>query len=250
MRNTVFVKTSNIERFLNGITAVEERGAAEACLLLITGKPGLGKTRAGQWWAMQQNAVYLRAKTTWTPRRAQADLYAQLGGGELNPSKSAFSQILDLIAKDPPPVILDEAEHTLHDSRVLESFRDLSDLLEFPLILIGMDAVKSKIGRLEQISSRIVKVVEFQPLTLEDVRLCCDEMAEIGVAEDLAGEIHRQCDGKIRGVLNAIRVIERFAALNGMDSAALADLHGIELVHDWTARKPQLVNGNGKGKRK
>ena len=61
-----FVNTSNTGRFLTGLKAVQNRGAEEACLMVVDGQPGLGKTTNIQWWATQTNSVFLRAKKQWT----------------------------------------------------------------------------------------------------------------------------------------------------------------------------------------
>ncbi|MBW7998375.1 MAG: AAA family ATPase [Candidatus Glassbacteria bacterium] len=248
MRTTVFTKTSNVERFLAGITEVEKRGAAEACLMLVEGKPGLGKTMVARWWAVQQGAVYLRAKTTWTPNRALANLITELGGSASGYRSDLFNDALTLMARDetPPAVVLDEVEHTLHDSKVLETFRDLSDLLEFPLVLIGMEGIGRRLDRHEQISSRIARRVKFEPATLEDTALCVKEKAEVAMAEDLVAELHRLSKGKIRSVLNGIALVENIARRNGWKEVKLADLRGLELIHDWRAMRPGLVNRNGK----
>jgi hypothetical protein len=40
----LFVRTSNYERFSAGVAAVENRGAAEAGMMLVFGQPGYGKS--------------------------------------------------------------------------------------------------------------------------------------------------------------------------------------------------------------
>ncbi|MCE7915839.1 MAG: ATP-binding protein, partial [Nitrosomonas sp. PRO4] len=77
MKN-VFVKTSNFEKFQEGLTAVEGRGAAESSLLLVTGEAGYGKSETVDQWAVQVGAAYLRAKTDWTPRYFLTELAEHL----------------------------------------------------------------------------------------------------------------------------------------------------------------------------
>lgn len=69
-----FVETSNVLRFRKSITAVEERGASETCLIVVDGLPGLGKTTTLQNWVAQNDSVYLRAKSSWTPNWMLAEL--------------------------------------------------------------------------------------------------------------------------------------------------------------------------------
>ena len=56
----IFVQTSNVNRFLAAVAALEGRGAPEASLCLVQGDAGLGKTKTGAWWAVQQEAVRVR----------------------------------------------------------------------------------------------------------------------------------------------------------------------------------------------
>ena len=65
MKNA-FVETGNVKRFQTALTALERRGAAEACLMVVDGLPGLGKTTALYRWATQTGAIYVRAKKEWT----------------------------------------------------------------------------------------------------------------------------------------------------------------------------------------
>ncbi|SCD23523.1 phage major tail tube protein [Brucella inopinata] len=62
-----FVETANVKRFLGALSALEQRGAQEACLVVIDGQPGLGKTTTLKHWVAQNGCVYLRAKKEWSP---------------------------------------------------------------------------------------------------------------------------------------------------------------------------------------
>ena len=57
-----FVKTKNVKHFLTGIANLSTRGAQEACLMIVDGQPGLGKTSTVNWWAVRNECIYLRAK--------------------------------------------------------------------------------------------------------------------------------------------------------------------------------------------
>ena len=73
-----FVKTRNAKGFMSALTKLEARGAEEACLMVVDGQPGLGKTATVQWWAVQNGAVFLRAKKEWSPRWMLRELLEEL----------------------------------------------------------------------------------------------------------------------------------------------------------------------------
>ncbi|KIO49625.1 AAA family ATPase [Nitrosospira sp. NpAV] len=242
-----FVKTSNYERFRTGITAVETRGAAEASLLLITGEAGYGKSATVDQWAISQGAAYLRAKVEWTPRYFMTELAESLKLDSRGRAKDIFARIAGFLGGQQIPLVIDEIEHCLRDNAlVLEAIRDLSDLTEVLVVLVGMEQVQAKIARHAQISSRIAKVVTFLPATLEDVRLTCRQLADVEIAEDLVAEIHQQSGGRMREIMNAIATCERHASRNSANKIALADMAGQTLTHDWQARRPRLIKAGAR----
>lgn len=241
-----FVKVSNYKRFRAGITAVENRGAAEAGWMLITGEAGHGKSATVDNWAAETGAVYLRAKVEWTPSYFFHELAQRLGVDTHGRPKHLFSRLLATVGQQQIPIVIDEVEHALRDNAaVLEGLRDLTDLTETPAILIGMEQAQTKISRHLQISSRIAQVVTFQSATQDDVRLTCTELSEVAIADDLCAEIHRQSAGRMRELLNAIATVERTALRNGQKQVALADMVGQVLTHDWQARRPRAVRLTG-----
>ena len=241
-----FVKTSNYELFRTGITAVENRGAAEASLMLVMAEAGYGKSATVDQWAIQNGAAYLRAKEEWTPNWFMNELAENLKIDSRGRAKDVFARIAGYIGGNNVPIVIDEVEHCLKDgARVLEAVRDLSDLTEVLVILVGMDQVQARIARHKQISSRIAKVIEFKPASMEDVLLTCKQLAEVEIADDLCAEIHRQSAGRMREIMNAIATVENTAKRNSATKVSLADMAGQSLTHDWQARRPRVVGKVG-----
>jgi DNA transposition AAA+ family ATPase len=240
----LFVKNiSNYERFRTGMTAVETRGAAEASLMLVTGPAGFGKSQTVDYWAVQNNAAYLRAKVEWTPRYFMTELAETLKIDSRGRAKDIFGRIAGVLGGQQIPLVIDEVEHCLrNNAEVLEAVRDLSDLTEVTVILVGMDQVQAKIARHAQISSRIAKVVEFAPATPEDVTELCKQLAEVSIESDLVAEILRQSGGRVREIMNAIAIVEQTANRNGKKNASMKDMAGQALTHDWQARRPRVVS--------
>lgn len=250
MKN-LFAMTSNADRFLAAMKALEKRGASEASWVLLTGLPGLGKTELVEWWAAHKDALYLRAKSAWTPRAAMAELAERLGIAPSKKSVELFGQIIGVLGRSPTPLVVDEIEHCLRDAKVLEVFRDLSDLTEIPVIIVGMDAVRTAIQRHEQISSRIHQVVDFLPATPDDVRLMADTLIDgpLTLADDLIAKIHAESEGRYRLIMDALAEIERHAKRSQLTRVSAADFPA-KLTHDWrlrVARRPGKPDKSGKG---
>lgn len=246
MKN-VFVKTSNYERFQEGLAAVEGRGAMESSLLLVTGEAGYGKSETVDQWAIQSGAAYLRAKVGWTPRYFMTELAEHLKVDASGRSKEVFARISGHIGRNQTPLVIDEVEHCMRDhAQVLEAVRDLSDLTEVVVVLVGMEQVQAKIGRYLQISSRVAHVVTFAPATPDDVLLACRQKCEVEVAPELVLEIHRQSKGRMREVMNAIALVEREGRRNGLDRVELKDMGNRPLTLDWQSTRPRLLKTGGR----
>lgn len=245
-----FVKTENYRNFVSAVKAVEQRGAAEAGMMLVYGVPGLGKSHIVSSWAAENGAIFLRANRDWTPRYALSELAAALEIDGRGNSQSLFARLLKPIAANQLPIIIDEAEFTLaNKAAALEKIRDISDRAENTVILIGMGNIQSSIKDYGQISSRIARVVEFKPSTLEDIQAACKQLAEVEMSPELMAEIHRLSGGKMREVLNMIAVVERVAQTNRITKVGIDELAGIPLAHDWQNKAPVTVRQPG-GKRK
>ncbi len=240
------VKTSNYERFRTAITAIEQRGAPEVNMLLVVGEPGFSKSIIVNKWAIDSRAVYLRAKTEWTPMRFLRELAFELGVDRSGRREEIFGRVAAAISKQQIPLVIDEVQHTLaHRARTLEAIRDISDLTETIVVLVAGEArVQDRITLFPQIARRIGKVIDFQAATLEDVERSCKELAEIEIAKDLVEEIHKQSVGQMDRVINAIALVERAAKRNGSKKVHAADFAGKALVHDWQARRPRAMRAS------
>ena len=205
-----FVKTENAKRFRAEIAMLERRGALEAGWLLVTGRPGEGKTKTLHNWAAEVGAVMLTAQANWTVTRMMEALAAKLG---IEPVRGYQAKIAELIGTDDIPIVLDEAQFALHDSAAcMEVLRGITDKSGTILVAVTMDHDVPRFNRREQIGSRFFRRCQFQASTLGDVALAAIQLAEgVEIAPDLIERIHSETGGRMRLVLNAISRVEQIA---------------------------------------
>lgn len=236
-----FVSTSNAEVFLAGLSALESRGAEEACLMVIDGLPGLGKTTVIQWWATQTGSIFLRAKKEWTPAWFLRELLTLVGETPRYSFEKMYQQtieVLTLLATDAErsertfAIVVDEVDHISRNARLLETIRDLSDMLEIPFILVGMGKVRDNLTRFDQISSRVARYVQFQPATLHDVKAMVEQICEVPIGEDLVALLRNEAGGKLREIKEGIKNIERFGKRNAGQTIGIAQMTGQVLLND------------------
>lgn len=226
--------TSNVKRFLGGIAHVDKRGASEASWLAVIGEPGHGKTRTLQWWAVQNKGIYLRAKANWRPHWMLSELAGELLGSEISGSyRTLYLAVLRELGLRGCPIVIDEAWNMLHDMRLFETIRDFSDNVENVIVIGGEDRVTQRLAaRAPQIVSRMTDIVAFKPATLDDVRACCDTLAEVKIDDSLVAEILRQSRGYLREVKNAIAKAETHGKRNAGKPVTAKDMEGVELCRD------------------
>jgi hypothetical protein len=252
MRNA-FVETANVRRFQSALTALERRGATEACLMAVDGRPGLGKTTALHRWAAQTGGIYLRAKKEWTPSWFLNDLLAQFRIAPHHTFQKRFAQALEAmlqaqsqasLKRQTFAVVVDEADHISRKSDLMESIRDFSDMGDIVFVLVGMGKLRDNLVAFPQVASRIAQYVRFETASQEDVRRFFDEICEVPVADDVIAFTTQVTGGMNREVMEAMATVERVgkrhAATPG-NPVSLGHLAGQALVNDRRSGAPIIV---------
>lgn len=248
---TTFVQTTNSKALAKGLSSLARRGASEACLMIVDGEPGLGKTTTLEEFATKKNLTFLRAKTEWTSRWFMQDLLKVLGATPAYRFQAMFQQAIEALAMkmqqanaagEEVAIIIDEADHICARKEVLETMRDISDNLEIPIILVGMGRIRSAItSRFPQIASRVGQYVEFKPATIDDTTALIKGLCEVEVADDLIAYLHKTSLGKFREIKEGIAAIERFGSKQGGQTITLEMMRGLPLLNDRKTGQPILV---------
>ena len=230
---SAFVQTENVKRFLAAVQALEGRGAAEASLMLVVGDAGYGKSRTGEWWALRNDAVHVRVMAAATPHWVLSDIVRELGeSAPAHFNEQLFAQAVGVLARDRRPIVIDEVENALRHMAVIETIRDLSDVCEIPVVLIGREHIRGRLRREKQIWSRVSAIASFAPATEADVGLACDTLAEVAIDPQVVAEIHRQSEGRIREVVKAIANVERIGR-RSKGPVTLAAIGGMTLTQEF-----------------
>ncbi len=248
-----FVETSNYRRFTTALTRLDDRGAREACLVVVDGKPGLDKTATMSRWTAQTGSIYLRAQKGWDYSWFVQELLAELSITTIPRGRRDRFRLmierLDDLATDaalegkPFSLVVDEADLISGKPEVMEAIRGISDLKFLPTILVGMGRLRDNLRRFPQIESRAPNKVEFLPASLEDATLLVRGLSEVPVADDLVEYVWKLSKGFSREMTEAIRAIERFGQRfdPGPGGITRADMIGQAIMNNRETGKPVLV---------
>lgn len=253
-----FVETENYRRFVGALKSLDERGAVEACLVVVDGQPGLGKTTTLSRWVAQTGSVYLRAQKGWDYNWFIKDLLTELGVSyqTIRGKREKFARVLEELqnranraelAGEVFGLVVDECDLVSRRAEIMEAIRGISDLRFLPTILVGMGTLREDLRRFPQIESRAPNKVKFEPSSLQDTSSLIAGLCEVPVAPDLVEFCWRASLGLNREVLDAIKAIERFGNRNeyGPDGVTIADMAGLPIMND-RAHGTQIVVPGGR----
>lgn len=218
--------TENVAQASILLSQLVSRSPAVPGIGLMDGRPGLGKTMATlKLLNNLDNGVYLRAVRLETPTTYLDRLLKELGVRECPRSRMAkFEKVVDVLSREPRVIFLDEADYYMDQPELLETIRDIHDLTNTAIILVGMDKIARKVAGLPQLDSRISARYEFQPAAIDDLRAMVRDLFEDGieVADDLLRRVLTETGGSYRLAAIALENIERKAQVDGVARIDLA----------------------------
>lgn len=234
-----FVIVENHKRLKEAHAQVDRRGAAEAGIVIIKGPYGVGKSEIVERWAVDNRAVFVRCMETWTKRALLDELARILGVDNRGRNSEVQARVIGRLAVDMVPLVFDEADFLIRSTpALLETIRDITDVTGVACFLVAMEGFGVKLAKYGHIASRVARIVEFQPLSLADVKATCDKLCEVQLAPEVIEQVHLQTAGKMRLVLGAISNLEQWAAANGWKKVDVSHVKGKALCLEF---KPEMT---------
>lgn len=202
---------------------VEAANANSPGIGLFSGDAGNGKTTAGGYLFVQADGVLVRCLRADTLGTFLERLAGDLGLEQRQRKADMLNYIVKELALTRRPLFIDEADYLVERTDVLETIRDIYDMANVPIVLIGYAQLPRKVKRLPQLFSRIAQHVEFRKADMDDIVTMADSLVDrTKISEDLLAELLDVSRGNFRSIHTGLVAIEKFAAANDLPSISLA----------------------------
>jgi len=226
---------TNMSLALRTIMECEEAGPDSSTRIgLLYGFSGYGKTVSAGFVAARTGAAYVAAQSVWSQRTLLEAIAEELG--ITRPARTApnlLRQIIDQLNHEPRHLIIDETDH-LVNKRSVEIIRDIHDSTPIAIMLIGEEALPSKLKEWERFDNRVLIATPAQPASIADAHKLRDHYCtRVRIADDLAELFQARCKGITRRIVTNLRAAQRAAAEEGVG----------EIDARWWGSRP-ILNGD------
>ena len=228
LMHKLFVKTRNVKNFIGLMNNLIDKSNEVPKMGLIYGDPGLGKTQTAVWWATNNDAVYVRAQNKMTCRWLLEKIVYELGESPSRKMADLIEQCITHLRLKPQIIIIDEVDYLINRHRIVETLRDLHDLTGVPIVLIGMQEAKTKLGKYRHLYDRISEIIEFKPFSKDDLDDIVEELSEIKITDE-AKEIFFEKTNRFRQVIKGISLLENLAKTNGLNKIDVKQVKGLTI---------------------
>lgn len=204
----------NVAAFNELVDRTIKRPAHLPGMATFHGFSGFGKTWAAIYATNRHGCRYVEMGQSWTQRKLCSAILAELGMMARGTIADMVDNIVDALATDERPLIIDEADHLVTRGMV-ELVREIHDKSDVPVVLIGEELLPAKLSKFERIHNRMLDWLPAQPADLSDVRHLAQLYApEVLIEDDLLQRIADAAQGRIRRIcVNLERVRERARVL-------------------------------------
>lgn len=224
----LFVKTRNVKNFIGLMNNLIDKSNEVPKMGLVYGNPGLGKTQTAVWWATRNDAVYVRAQNKMTSRWLMEKIVFELGESPSRKMANLMEQCITHLRLKPQVIIIDEVDYLISRCKIVETLRDVHDLTGAPVVLIGMQEAKTKLGKYRHLYDRLSEIVEFKPFSNEDIEVIVEELSEIKITDE-AKEIFFEKTNRFRQIIKGISLLENLAATNGLNKIDVKQVKGLNI---------------------
>lgn len=217
----------NVAAMLTLIETIKGRPQMSSGFGVFSGPSGFGKTVASTFAQNQSDCIYIEVREFWTRKAFCQALLEELGQKPRGTIPDMMREIVRTLGNDiGQTLIIDEADK-LVDKGMIELARDIQEMTNAPVILVGEEKLPQKLQACERVHNRVLDWVLAQPCDLADAKLLARRIvAGIEVDDALLERICRETGGRTRRIANTLFEVANVARTSGEARITLENYRG------------------------
>lgn len=217
----------NVAAMLTLIETLRQRPQMSSGFGVFSGPSGFGKTVASTYAQNHEDCVYVEVREFWTRKSFCEAVLRELGRKPKGTIAQMMEEIVYVLGSDiGRAVILDEADK-LVDKGMIELARDIQEMTNAPVILVGEEKLPQKLKAFERVDNRVLDWVLAQPCDVEDARVLARMIVPgVEIDDPLLAKICRDTGGRTRRVSNTLFEVANWARKQGEKTLTLATYRG------------------------
>lgn len=213
----------NVGRLLALVDRLQSRSDGVPGMGCFYGFSGLGKSMASSFVANTTGAIHVQVKSVWTNKRLCEAILDELGLQSRGTAADMVDLIADALARDNIPLLIDEADFLVKKG-MIEIVRDLYEMSEMPVILIGEELLPQKLKRWERVHGRIRSWVSAELADDRDFDLLREiRCPGIEIDPQLVAAIKKASNGSARRMVVNLDAVEEASRRVGRNRVSLED---------------------------
>ena len=213
----------NVNRLLTLVKRLENRGDGVPGMGCFYGWSGLGKSMAASYCTNAHAAIHVEVKSVWSKNSLCEAILEELGLPAKGTAAKMASQIAEALAMEQVPLIIDEADF-LVDKGMIEIVRDIYQMSDVPVILVGEELLPQKLRRWERVHGRIRSWVSAEAADDADFDLLMNiRCPGIVIEATLTEAIKTASIGSARRIVVNLDEVREIAAITGKKTITMAD---------------------------
>lgn len=212
-----YAALKNVVAMMMLVKKLQGRGPHLPNIGVMSGFSGYGKTWASIYAQNKTRAVRVEVGDSWNRKTFLRAILRELGIQEPKGTVADLAErAVELLGeKFDRPLMIDEADK-LVDKGMIELVRELAEYSQAPVILIGEEALPSKLVRFERVHNRVLDWTLAQPCDLEDVRKLAEIYTpNIKINDRLLERLRDMSEGRARRVVTNLDHIAEWARNHG-----------------------------------
>ena len=210
----VFIATQNFqktqalcEELLSSALGVE--------MAAVTGRAGLGKTTAAErLYATNKNTVYVLYQEDWNYLELFREIIFALCGRRPRYRQTCFEMIVNEMAARRRIIMVDEADRM--PMKCLNGIRNIHDKLRVPILLIGEDALSTKLNTEGRLKDRLRASIAYQEVSQADVVVFYAQSLRQKLSSEHTARLLKHAGGSFRRVITDAVSAERIMKASGL----------------------------------